>query len=170
MAVSFDFRFSPPEALPHYSSLPRLFTHADDLHGTLAQRSRLCYHRVSFTSKAWISEYDDGSAGIRERSREGLVVSHRFYVHPLLLPMQYDLSRANLVLTSAEFLGLTGSFRFLFSVDLFVRESNDLAIGLYQSLGYMIYRRVVGYYGGGPKEPDEDAFGKSLLLGLCPTH
>ncbi|GAA5829915.1 hypothetical protein JCM5353_006112 [Sporobolomyces roseus] len=43
-------------------------------------------------------------------------------------------------------------------VDLFVRESNDLAIGLYQSLGYMIYRRVLGYYGGGPKEPDEDAF------------
>ncbi|GAA5993166.1 hypothetical protein JCM5350_005392 [Sporobolomyces pararoseus] len=43
-------------------------------------------------------------------------------------------------------------------VDLFVRESNDLAIGLYQSLGYMIYRRVVGYYGGGPREPDEDAF------------
>lgn len=25
----------------------------------------------------------------------------------------------------------------------------------------MIYRRVVGYYGGGPKEPDEDAFGES---------
>ncbi|GAA5883388.1 hypothetical protein JCM16303_006724 [Sporobolomyces ruberrimus] len=43
-------------------------------------------------------------------------------------------------------------------VDLFVRESNDLAIGLYESLGYMVYRRVIGYYGGGPKEPDEDAF------------
>ncbi|KAK4058609.1 N-alpha-acetyltransferase 20 [Microbotryomycetes sp. JL221] len=43
-------------------------------------------------------------------------------------------------------------------VDLFVRESNDLAIGLYESLGYIIYRRVVGYYGGGPKEPDEDGF------------
>ncbi|GAA6025897.1 hypothetical protein JCM11491_001729 [Sporobolomyces phaffii] len=49
-------------------------------------------------------------------------------------------------------------------VDLFVRESNDLAIGLYQSLGYMIYRRVVGYYGGGPREPDEDAFGESPPL------
>ncbi|GAA5920207.1 hypothetical protein JCM1841_006649 [Sporobolomyces salmonicolor] len=43
-------------------------------------------------------------------------------------------------------------------VDLFVRESNDLAIGLYKSLGYMIYRRVKAYYGGGPKEADEDAF------------
>ncbi|GAA5999383.1 peptide alpha-N-acetyltransferase complex B subunit NAT3 [Rhodotorula paludigena] len=43
-------------------------------------------------------------------------------------------------------------------VDLFVRRSNDLAIGLYRSLGYMIYRRVRGYYGGGPGEKDEDAY------------
>ncbi|KPV76098.1 uncharacterized protein RHOBADRAFT_53088 [Rhodotorula graminis WP1] len=43
-------------------------------------------------------------------------------------------------------------------VDLFVRQSNNLAIGLYESLGYMIYRRVRGYYGGGPGEKDEDAF------------
>ncbi|BGP46295.1 N-alpha-acetyltransferase 20 [Rhodotorula kratochvilovae] len=43
-------------------------------------------------------------------------------------------------------------------VDLFVRQSNDLAIGLYKSLGYMIYRRVRAYYGGGPGEKDEDAY------------
>ncbi|BGP54111.1 N-alpha-acetyltransferase 20 [Rhodotorula sphaerocarpa] len=43
-------------------------------------------------------------------------------------------------------------------VDLFVRQSNDLAIGLYKSLGYVIYRRVQGYYGGGPGEDDEDAY------------
>ncbi|KAI5480304.1 hypothetical protein MNV49_001263 [Pseudohyphozyma bogoriensis] len=44
-------------------------------------------------------------------------------------------------------------------VDLFVRESNDLAIGLYESLGYMIFRRVVGYYSGAtPRDPDEDGF------------
>ncbi|GAA6037041.1 hypothetical protein JCM8097_005521 [Rhodosporidiobolus ruineniae] len=43
-------------------------------------------------------------------------------------------------------------------VDLFVRQSNDLAIGLYQSLGYTVYRRVRGYYGGGPGERDEDAY------------
>ncbi len=38
-------------------------------------------------------------------------------------------------------------------VDLFVRESNQMAIGLYERLGYSIYRRVVGYYSG-----VEDAF------------
>ncbi|GAA5971581.1 hypothetical protein JCM11641_000649 [Rhodosporidiobolus odoratus] len=43
-------------------------------------------------------------------------------------------------------------------VDLFVRKTNDLAIGLYESLGYMIYQRVRGYYGGGPGVPDEDAY------------
>lgn len=32
-------------------------------------------------------------------------------------------------------------------VDLFVRVTNELAITLYEKLGYSIYRRVVGYYG-----------------------
>lgn len=48
------------------------------------------------------------------------------------------------------------------SVDLFARVSNDLAIGLYESLGYRVFRTVEAYYGGGPKEPDENAYGKSL--------
>ncbi|KAL8283269.1 hypothetical protein RQP46_006047 [Phenoliferia psychrophenolica] len=41
-------------------------------------------------------------------------------------------------------------------VDLFARESNERAISLYESLGYVVFRRVVGYYGGGPREADED--------------
>jgi N-terminal acetyltransferase B complex catalytic subunit len=31
-------------------------------------------------------------------------------------------------------------------VDLFVRESNSLAIGMYRSLGYTTYKTVLGYY------------------------
>ena len=38
-------------------------------------------------------------------------------------------------------------------VDLFVRASNCVAIGMYESFGYTVYRRVMGYYGG-----DEDAY------------
>ena len=38
-------------------------------------------------------------------------------------------------------------------VDLFVRESNGLAIGMYKKLGYSVYRQVIGYYSG-----EEDAF------------
>ena len=37
-------------------------------------------------------------------------------------------------------------------VDLFVRVSNDVAIGMYKRLGYTVYRRVVGYYSSGPPE------------------
>ncbi len=34
-------------------------------------------------------------------------------------------------------------------VDLFVRASNERAIRLYEGLGYVTYRRVLGYYSGG---------------------
>jgi N-terminal acetyltransferase B complex catalytic subunit len=33
-------------------------------------------------------------------------------------------------------------------VDLFVRESNHLAIGMYEKFGYRTYRKVLGYYSG----------------------
>eukprot|EP00327_Prymnesium_parvum_P008892 CAMPEP_0182804592 /NCGR_PEP_ID=MMETSP0006_2-20121128/4632_1 /TAXON_ID=97485 /ORGANISM="Prymnesium parvum, Strain Texoma1" /LENGTH=146 /DNA_ID=CAMNT_0024930119 /DNA_START=1 /DNA_END=441 /DNA_ORIENTATION=- len=38
-------------------------------------------------------------------------------------------------------------------VDLFVRKSNALAIGMYTKMGYSIYRQVIGYYSG-----EEDAY------------
>lgn len=44
-----------------------------------------------------------------------------------------------------------------FFVDLFVRVSNTLAIGMYNAFGYSVYRRVIGYYSG-----EEDAFGERL--------
>lgn len=42
-------------------------------------------------------------------------------------------------------------------VDLFVRASNSVAINMYKKFGYIIYRRVLGYYSG---LEEEDAFGK----------
>lgn len=46
-------------------------------------------------------------------------------------------------------------------VDLYVRCNNDIAISLYEQLGYSVYRRVREYYGSiGPGGKDEeDAFG-----------
>jgi len=44
-------------------------------------------------------------------------------------------------------------------VDLFVRVSNLLAIGMYRGMGYSVYRRVVEYYSGAANESAEDAFG-----------
>lgn len=43
-------------------------------------------------------------------------------------------------------------------VDLFVRPSNEVAINMYKSLGYIVYRRVLGYYSGGADSDEEDAF------------
>jgi len=43
-----------------------------------------------------------------------------------------------------------------FFVDLFVRASNGLAIGMYEKIGYVKYRRVIGYYSG--LEDSEDAW------------
>jgi N-terminal acetyltransferase B complex catalytic subunit len=44
-------------------------------------------------------------------------------------------------------------------VDLFVRASNALAIQMYTSMGYVVYRRVLGYYSG---QDEEDAFGEFI--------
>ena len=35
-----------------------------------------------------------------------------------------------------------------FFVDLYVRVSNSLAIGMYKKFGYSVYREVIGYYSG----------------------
>lgn len=56
----------------------------------------------------------------------------------------------------------------VYFVDLFVRSSNKIAIEMYKRFGYIIYRRVLGYYSG-----EEDAFGgfslnlHSLSLFYC---
>lgn len=46
-------------------------------------------------------------------------------------------------------------------VDLFVRVSNSVAIGMYEKFGYSVYRRVLEYYSG---DNPEDAFGMFLSL------
>lgn len=50
-----------------------------------------------------------------------------------------------------------------FFVDLYVRCTNTVAIGMYEGLGYSVYRRVREYYGslgmGRSAKDEEDAFG-----------
>ncbi|XP_039264830.1 N-alpha-acetyltransferase 20-like [Styela clava] len=43
-------------------------------------------------------------------------------------------------------------------VDLFVRKSNEIAVGMYKRLGYSVYRTVIGYYSSPGGDRDEDAF------------
>lgn len=45
-------------------------------------------------------------------------------------------------------------------VDLYVRASNQVAVGMYRGMGYSVFRRVVGYYSDDPTGAGdgEDAF------------
>ena len=52
-------------------------------------------------------------------------------------------------------LEVTSDKKRCYFVDLFVRVSNKLAIGIYEKLGYIIYRTVLDYYSG---EKEEDAY------------
>eukprot|EP01063_Lacrimia_lanifica_P014220 TRINITY_DN20855_c0_g1_i1.p2 TRINITY_DN20855_c0_g1~~TRINITY_DN20855_c0_g1_i1.p2 ORF type:complete len:180 (+),score=55.86 TRINITY_DN20855_c0_g1_i1:78-617(+) len=47
-------------------------------------------------------------------------------------------------------------------VDLFVRKSNDIAIGMYKKLGYNIFRTVTMYYSGPPLHEDGIDMRKAL--------
>jgi hypothetical protein len=52
-------------------------------------------------------------------------------------------------------------------VDLFVRKSNTLAIRMYERLGYVVYRVVLGYYAS---TTSEDAYGSwtpAVAHGVC---
>lgn len=42
-------------------------------------------------------------------------------------------------------------------VDLYVRVSNAVAVGMYRKFGYSVYQRVKNYYTGAT---NEDAYGK----------
>ena len=50
-------------------------------------------------------------------------------------------------------------------VDLFVRTTNHIAIGMYEQFGYSVYRRVLEYYHTSSKSEDKnknnDAYGRS---------
>ena len=63
-----------------------------------------------------------------------------------------------------------------FFVDLYVRCTNTVAIGMYEGLGYSVYRRVREYYGslgmGRSAKDEEDAFGEYFthILSVLGTH
>ena len=51
----------------------------------------------------------------------------------------------------------TKSVHNAYFVDLFVRDSNKVAIAMYQRLGYIVFRRVLKYYSASASHDEEDA-------------
>ena len=58
-----------------------------------------------------------------------------------------------------------------FFVDLYVRRSNDVAIGMYERMGYSVFRCVKDYYANlGPGMAGaEDAYGQYTYSSCAPT-
>ena len=83
---------------------------------------------------------------------EGPPSTYHGHVSALSISPSYRrLSLAQSLMTSLESVS-DRLYRALF-VDLYVRQSNALAILMYRRLGYAVYRQVIGYYMG-----QEDAY------------
>lgn len=95
---------------------------------------------------------------------EGRKTDHHGHVTALSVSPEYRrLSLASSLMALLEFASATVTHAGYF-VDLFVRCNNDVAIDMYEKLGYTVYRRVLGYYsgmedGGGGRD-GVDAFGQ----------
>ena len=81
--------------------------------------------------------------------------AENWHAHVTALTVSPDYRRLGLAATLMKFLEDVAEDKDCYFVDLFVRVSNKIAIGMYQNLGYVVYRTVLEYYVG---DPDEDAY------------
>ncbi|XP_017473728.1 PREDICTED: N-alpha-acetyltransferase 20-like isoform X3 [Rhagoletis zephyria] len=87
----------------------------------------------------------------------GKVEGHmeNWHGHVTALTVSPDYRRLGLAALLMNFLEDISEKKRAYFVDLFVRKSNQVAINMYQNLGYIIYRTILDYYAG---EHDEDAY------------
>lgn len=81
---------------------------------------------------------------------EGKLAKKEWHTHITAVTVQDKYRRLGLALQLCRHLEVLTAgepYRTLF-VDLFVKVTNVLARQLYEKLGYSVFRRVVGYYGG----------------------
>ena len=94
---------------------------------------------------------------------EGLGEQWHGHVTAVTVPPEYR--RLGVAAQLMDMLERVSEWDHGYFVDLFVRESNTLAIGMYKKLGYSIYRQVIGYYSG-----EEDAFDMRKALSRDPDQ
>lgn len=86
---------------------------------------------------------------------EGRGMEHHGHVTAVTVAPAYR--RLGLAHKLMDFLELVSDVKYQgYFVDLFVRESNDVAQAMYTKLGYRVFRRVLGYYSSGPEEDGLD--------------
>ena len=94
---------------------------------------------------------------------EGLGEQWHGHVTAVTVPPEYR--RLGVAAQLMDMLERVSEWDHGYFVDLFVRESNTLAIGMYKKLGYSIFRQVIGYYSG-----EEDAFDMRKALSRDPDQ
>ena len=93
---------------------------------------------------------------------EGISESYPWHGHVTAVTVAPEFRRLGL---ARELMGLLENVSDLrhraYFVDLFVRQSNEVAFRMYKQFGYDVYRRVIGYYSG-PSQEDAFDMRKSL--------
>ena len=98
-------------------------------------------------------------AGYNMGKVEGPPATYHGHVSALSISPSYRrLSLAQSLMSSLE--AVSDRLYHALFVDLYVRQSNALAIAMYKRLGYVVYRQVIGYYMG-----EEDAYDMRKALG-----
>ncbi|CAJ0582298.1 unnamed protein product, partial [Mesorhabditis spiculigera] len=77
---------------------------------------------------------------------EGIDENH--HGHVTAVTVRSDYRKRGIARALMERLEETSVDKGCYFVDLFVRKSNTAAIKLYQKLGYVVYREIIGYYTG----------------------
>lgn len=75
--------------------------------------------------------------------------------HVTAISVADEFRRIGLAAKLMKFLEDVSELKKCYFVDLFVRVSNTVAVGMYKALGYVVYRTIQDYYTG---PPDEDAY------------
>ncbi|KAK0411705.1 hypothetical protein QR680_005794 [Steinernema hermaphroditum] len=82
--------------------------------------------------------------------------NENFHGHVTAVTVAPMYRRLKLAARMMRYLEDVSESKHCYFVDLFVRVSNNVAFSLYHSLGYVVYRKIIGYYSG--KTQDEDAY------------
>ncbi|XP_047138758.1 N-alpha-acetyltransferase 20 isoform X1 [Hydra vulgaris] len=106
------------------------------------------YFQVAESPEGRIMGYIMGKA-------EGHLATEQWHGHVTCLSVSPEFRRLGLAASLMRGLEDISEIKKCFFVDLFVRESNDIAVNMYKKLGYVIYRTVLEYYSG---DPDENAY------------
>lgn len=75
--------------------------------------------------------------------------------HVTAISVADEFRRIGLAAKLMKFLEDVSEMKKCYFVDLFVRVSNEVAVGMYRALGYVVFRTIKDYYTG---PPDEDAY------------